>query len=266
MFKSAFKALSDYRSAIALINEVGLWRYFAVPMIISVVIFSGVAFTVYGLSDNLGRWISGLWVWDWGSETFLAISTILGGLIIAVLGLLLYKHLVMALSAPFMSPVSEKIEKQLYPHLASDREYRKTNDLQQLIRGLRINLRNLSLELCITVPLLLLSFIPLVGFVTTPLIFLVQSYYAGFGNMDYTLERHFRFRESVNFIKSKRGFAVGNGIVFMLLALIPIIGVILVLPISVTAASKTTLEILNEQPPNHTANLNQEKNAAINQG
>jgi CysZ protein len=36
---------------------------------------------------------------------------------------------------------------------------------------------------------------------------LVQSYYAGFGNMDYTLERHFKYRE-YRFCKRHRGFAM----------------------------------------------------------
>ena len=53
--------------------------------------------------------------------------------------------------------------------------------------------------------------------------------------MDYTLERHLPYKESVDFIQKRRGFAIGNGIVFMLCLLIPFIGIIIVLPLSVTA-------------------------------
>jgi CysZ protein len=113
-----------------------------------------------------------------------------------------------------------------------------------LWRGIRINLRNLGWELVITIPLLILGLIPVVNFVTTPLAFLVQAYYAGFGNMDYTLERHYKYRESVNFVKKNRGLAIGNGIVFMGCLLIPVIGIIIVLPLSATAASVVTLERL----------------------
>ena len=73
---------------------------------------------------------------------------------------------------------------------------------------------------------------------------MVQAYYAGFGNIDYTLERHFNYKDSISFVKQHRGFAIGNGIIFMLFLLIPIIGVILVLPLSVTAASTKTIELL----------------------
>ncbi|WP_124978948.1 EI24 domain-containing protein [Nonlabens xiamenensis] len=247
MFKNILKGLSAYRQSLALINELRLWKYFLVPMAISL-LFGGVIFLcVYGLSDNIGRGIAHIWFWEWGKEAFLEVSTWLGALIILILGFILYKHVVMALSAPFMSPVSERIEKHLFPELHEDIKHRNTSNTQQLIRGLRINVRNLIYEICITLPLLVLSFVPGVNFAATPLSFLVQSYYAGFGNMDYTLERHFSYRESVNFVKQSRGYAIGNGIVFMAMLFIPVIGIILVLPISVTAASKSTLELLRER-------------------
>jgi CysZ protein len=62
--------------------------------------------------------------------------------------------------------------------------------------------------------------------------------------MDYTLERHFNYRDSVNYVKANRGIAIGNGLVFMGMLFIPVIGIILVLPFSVTAASRVTLEKL----------------------
>ena len=100
------------------------------------------------------------------------------------------------------------------------------------------------MELLLTIPILLLGFIPVIGLFSTVLLFLVQAYYAGFGNMDYTLERHFKYNESLQFVSNHRGLAIGNGIVFMLFLLIPVIGVILVLPLSVTAASVKTVEAL----------------------
>ena len=62
--------------------------------------------------------------------------------------------------------------------------------------------------------------------------------------MDYTLERHFKYKESVAFIRQHRGLAIGNGIGFLLLLFIPVIGVILVLPLSVTSASVIAVDLL----------------------
>lgn len=243
MIKNIISGIKAYFGAFSLISKLKLWKYFAIPMVISFATASIIGFLAYGLSDNIGHFISKVWIWDWGHDTFSVISNFLGGLIVVVIGLILFKHIIMALSAPFMSPVSEKIEAHYTgnpPH-----SHRNTTFMQQLWRGIRINGRNLLMELVLTVPILLLKFIPVVNIFSTVLLFIVQAYYAGFGNMDYTLERHFQYKESLQFVRKHKGLAIGNGIVFILFLLVPIIGVILVLPLSVTAASTRTVEALN---------------------
>ncbi|MBD0831368.1 EI24 domain-containing protein [Aestuariibaculum sediminum] len=242
MIKNIASGVKAYFGAFGLISKLNLWKYFAIPMLISFITAVMIGVSAYGLSDNLGAFISKLWIWEWGKETFKTIGNVIGGLAIIILGLILYKHIVMALSAPFMSPVSEKIESYL---TGNNKTYRITSFTEQLWRAIRINVRNLFMELLITIPLLLLSFIPVVGIIFTIVIFLIQAYYAGFGNMDYTLERHYKYNESLKFVKRNRGLAIGNGIIFILFLLIPFIGVILVLPLSVTAASVKTVEVIN---------------------
>ena len=244
MLKNIFIGIEAYSGSFALISKLKLWKYFIIPIAISVITALIIGLSAYGLSDNIGRFISGIWPWEFGKETFMAISTFIGAIVIIAIGLILYKHIIMALSAPFMSPVSEKIE----AHLTGSalHQHRKSTFQQQLWRGIRINMRNLAKELLITIPILILKFIPLVNIFSTALLFLVQAYYAGFGNMDYTLERHFNYKESVNFVRKNRGVAIGNGIVFILLLLVPVVGIILVLPLSVTAASSKTVLLLNK--------------------
>ncbi len=245
MFKNIINAIKAYFGTFKLISKLGLWKYFAIPILISVI--TGLTFVtlVYFFSGNLGAFIARVWVWEWGSETFTTISTYIGGLLILVLGLILYKHIVMALSAPFMSPVSEKVEAHLLGE--TNHVHRNTSFAQQLSRGIRINIRNLIRELLFMIPLLILSFIPVVGIIGTILIFLIQAYYIGFGNMDYTMERHFGYKESIQFVRKHRGTAIGNGIVFVLMLFIPILGFIITLPISVVAASTETVKILDEK-------------------
>lgn len=245
MINNILKGIQAYSGAFALISKLKLWKYFFVPIVISFVTAVIIGFTAYGLSDNIGRFISRIWVWEFGKETFMAISSFIGAIVILALGLILYKHIIMALSAPFMSPVSEKIEAHFTG--VKSHYHRNTSFQEQLWRGIRINMRNLGKELLITIPILLLKFIPIINIFSTVLLFLVQAYYAGFGNMDYTLERHFKYRESIQFVRQHRGIAIGNGIVFILFLLIPVIGVILVLPMSVTAASLKTVELLKEK-------------------
>ena len=242
MIKNIISGIKAYFGAFSLISKLKLWKYFAIPMLISFITAIAVFGSAYGLSDNIGAFISKIWIWDWGKETFSAISNFIGGLIIVVIGLILFKHIIMALSAPFMSPVSEKIEAHFTGN--TSHSHRDTTFMQQLWRGIKINGRNLLMELLLTIPILLLKFFPVVNIFSTILLFMVQAYYAGFGNIDYTLERHYQYKESLQFVRKHRGLAIGNGIVFILFLLIPVIGVILVLPLSVTAASTRTIEVL----------------------
>ncbi len=243
MLNDVFKGIQAYFEAFALMSKLKLWQYFVIPIIISLVTAILIGLSAYGLSDNLNDFIYSLLPWE-PANWLKGITEIIMALIIIALGLILYKHIIMALSAPFMSPVSEKIEAHL---LGGDRQFRNTSFQSQLWRGVRLNLRNLVMELLLTIPILLLKFVPIVNIFSTALLFAVQAYYAGFGVMDYTLERHYGYKESTQFVRRNRGIAIGNGIMFLAFLIIPVLGVIIVLPYSVTAASIRTVERLNKQ-------------------
>ncbi len=242
MFKNYLNGLKAYTGTFSLIQKIGLWKYFVIPIGISFVIALFIGVAAWGWADNLGAFISSIWLWDWGAETFGTVSEILGAILIVLFGIILYKHLVLALSAPFMNPVSEKIEAHI---TGNPFQSNNTGFVQQLWRGIRINSRNLIMELLFTVLIVLFGFVPVVGILAAPLLFLLQAYYAGFGNMDYTLERYFTYQKSISFVRSHRGIAMGNGTIFMILLLIPVIGVLIVLPFSVTAATTSTVYLLN---------------------
>lgn len=243
MIKNILSGIRAYAGSFSLISKLKLWKYFAIPVVISLLTASIIGFAAYSLSDTIGVFIAKIWIWDWGKEAFTTFASLIGAIFVLVIGLILYKHIVLALSAPFMSPVSEKIEMHINGDLKH--QHRKTSFQEQLLRGIKINFRNLTKELLVTIPILLLKFIPVVNIFSTLLLFLVQSYYAGFGNMDYTLERHLKYKESINFVGKNKGYSIGNGIVFMLCLLIPVLGIIIVLPLSVTAASVKTVQLLN---------------------
>lgn len=245
MFNTVVKGLQAYSEALSLLSKLKLWKYFAIPIIISILVAVAVLGAAYGWSDNIGDIIAKLWVWEWGKETFTSIGTFIGGLIILILGLIVYKHVIMALSAPFMVPVSEKIEKHITGKPTANKSTGSFAVL--LLRGIRINIRNLLKELLLTIPLLLLKLIPGVNIFSAALVFLLQAYYAGFGNMDYTLERYYLYKDSVKFVQRNRAVAIGNGIGFLLLLLIPVIGVIVILPLSVTASTISTVRALETE-------------------
>lgn len=243
MIKAVFKGCAAYFEAYEIISRLKLWKFFAIPMLISLVVFLLIVFVSYAFSDAIGSYIASFWTWDFGKETFNTISRVFSGLLIVLIGFITFKHIVMALSAPFMGPISKKIEDD-FRGVVSQVKTTSSSDL--LRRGIKISSRNLLRELLLSIPILLLGFIPVIGLFSAILLFLMQAYFAGFGNMDYTLERYFSYQKSILFVKKNRGVAIGNGLVFMLFLLIPFIGVILVLPFSVTAATIATVKLMNE--------------------
>lgn len=246
MIKDFLTSISNYINAIRIIQKLKLWKFFLVPALIGFVLGMIFIVSAWSFSDEIGGFISGFWKWDFAKRFITKFSEIIGGFFVLIIGIILYKHLLMALSAPFMTPVSEKVETYL-----TEKDYHgnhvNSSFIEQLIRSLRLNIRNLIVELMITLPLMILSLIPVVGLVATFFIFYYQSYYTGFGNMDYTLERHLNYKESQEFVKKYKGIAIGNGLVFTLMLFIPFIGIMLTLPIATVASTVSTIKKLHSE-------------------
>ncbi|MEZ5038633.1 MAG: EI24 domain-containing protein [Saprospiraceae bacterium] len=230
-YVEGFRAIAKYR----------LWGYFAAPAIISILLGAIIFTTALGIADNIGEWLLSYYPWDWGRATLLKVANVFGGLFVGAFGLIIFKQLVIALSAPFMSMLSEQIEKKMIGRQGQGFSVSKM--LSDLVRGIRIALRNITRELFFTLMLFLLGLIPVFSPFTTLAIFLVQAYYAGFGNMDFTLERHTNVRQSVRFVRQHKGLAIGNGTVFLLI-LMTVVGFVVVLPLSTAAAAVETLKRL----------------------
>ena len=243
MISNLIDGLKAYLEAYRVISRLKLWRFFMTPMLISVVVFLSLVLVSISFSEVIGLYISSFWSWDFGKETINTVSMILGGVILISIGLILFKHLVMILSAPFMGPISKKIEDDF---IGVTSQVQVSSPLTLMFRSVKISSRNLFRELLFSIPILLLGIIPFIGFFSLIFLFLMQAYFAGFGNMDYTLERHFSYQKSIQFVKENKGIAIGNGLVFMLFLLIPFVGIIFIIPFSVTSATIATVKIINE--------------------
>jgi CysZ protein len=242
MIADFFDGLKAYGKAFRVISKLNLWGYTFLPAILTLGIMAGIGFMAYGLSDNFGNFLVSWWKWNWGAEVVASIGTWIGGILIGILGILSLKYIVMILVSPFMSILSEKVESKL-TGTKSTANFNIPKAIQDIIRGIKISLRNIIRELFFTLLLLIAGLIPVIGWVSPIFIFLLQSYYAGFGNTDYTLERHFKVRESVNFAKQHKGLMIGNGLVFMAL-LMTGIGFLIAPPLATVAATLESVERL----------------------
>lgn len=235
MLNGLLAGIAAYGKALRLINRLRLWGYILVPGIISLLAGVGIFGSAWGLSDDIGRRLIALYPFEWGRAFLEGLANVIGGLFVIAVGLVIFKHLVLALAAPFMSYFSEKIEKEITAK-GQEVPFSLSRLVSDLLRGIRIALRNIIRELFFTLLLFLLGLVPVLSPVTTAGIFIVQSYYAGFGNLDYLMERHFTVRQSVRFVRRNAGLAVGNGAIFLLL-LFSIVGFLFALPLATAAAT-----------------------------
>lgn len=247
MFWKDFRsAIKSYSQAAKLMKELKLWQFVLVPISLALLVGMIIIIIAWRVALAVGDYVAGMWPFDWGSGFIEGLGGILGAIVVLLLGMMSFKHIIMALAASFMTPVSEKIEMHLTGKKLDITDTPKEY-IAAIWRATRINVRNLTLEILATIPLFFLSFIPVVNIFTTILIFYIQSYYSGFGNMDYTLERYRTYRGSIKFVARNKGVAAGNGFVFMLLLLIPVVGMCIALPLSTAAATIDTIKKLEEQ-------------------
>jgi CysZ protein len=113
-----------------------------------------------------------------------------------------------------------------------------TQLIKDIIRGIKLALRNTLWQTLYTVSILLLSLIPVVGWFTPFFALLIECYFLGFSMLDYSCERHkLSTIESIAFIGKHKGLAIGNGIVFYLMHMVIIVGWILAPSYAVIAAT-----------------------------
>lgn len=241
MFKDILAGVQSYFWALGQIRKSNYWKLLIIAGLISLSLGVGILLLAYGLSDNLGGWVSSFYKWEFGKKYFSTFSNFISGSFIAIVGMLLYKYLILLVVSPFMSPVSERCEQSL---ISSSLPINPLNWIAGISRGLRISIRNLSKELVLVILLLLLSFIPGLAILTTPLIFIVQAYYAGFGSMDYTMERHLNIVEAHAFVRKNKVLAIVNGAIFLMILLIPVVGLFIAPTLATLAATKLTVERL----------------------
>lgn len=242
-FKDGIEAYGD---ALRLIRELKLWFYVVIPGILSMIYGAAIFFLARGLAPDMAEWLSDKYPFEWGSDAVANAAIYVSWGLIAIIGLILYKYIILILVAPFMSPLSETIEKHMIGERASAK-FSMTRMFRDMIRGIRISLRNIIREILLTILLLLMGFVPVIGFLSAPAIFILQSYYAGFGNMDYTLERHMGVRGSARFVRGYKGLAMANGAIFLAILMVPVAGLFLAPGLATVAGAIETVDRLDHE-------------------
>ena len=236
-------AIQAFFQAHRFIKKHKLWKWILIPgiiyttlFIISMIIFSQTSSDFIqwmALKTGLNAWLQKM------NSSFLGLLFIMGHLLLWLILMLFYfslfKYIFLIVGSPLFAYLSERteaiIEGKKFP-------FSYSQFWKDIKRGVRIAARNSLWQTVYTLSILLLSLIPLAGWLTPILGVLVECYYYGFSMLDYSMERHKKTpAESIFFIGTHKGLAVGNGLVFYMMHLVPVLGWILAPAYSVVAAT-----------------------------
>lgn len=243
MLKEIVIAIQSYYKAHQFIRKHLLWKWIVIPGIIYTILFCIGMYFFWNSADSAVTYLSELtgitkWLHHQHSAA-LSFLFVMGGIMVRLILVFFYfslfKYLFLVIGSPLFAYLSEKTESIIQ---GKEIPFNFQQMLKDVVRGIKLALRNCFWQTVYTVSILILSFVPLVGWITPVIYALVECYYYGFSMLDYSCERHkLSAAESIAFISKRRGLAMGNGLVFYMMHFIPFLGWVLAPSYAVVAAT-----------------------------
>ncbi|MEJ7735962.1 MAG: EI24 domain-containing protein [Chitinophagaceae bacterium] len=243
MLKEIVTAFESYFRAHQFISEHRLWKWIILPGVLYMVMFClGLYFFILSSNEavsyltaltGLDRWL------QQQRSAALSFLFLMGGVMVRLILVFFYfslfKYMFLIIGSPLFAYLSEKTEALLE---GKDYSFSFTQLLKDILRGVNLALRNALWQTVYTVSILILSFFPLIGWITPVIALFIECYYYGFSMLDYSCERHkLTPSQSVSFIGKHRGLAIGNGLLFYLMHIVPLAGWVLAPAYAVVAAT-----------------------------
>lgn len=247
MLKEIIISFQSYMHAHQFIVKHKLWKWILIPGLIYTILFLGGMFLFWTSSNDAIEFVllrSGAKAWlDRMQDSWINFLFIVGQVILRLVLLLFYfslfKYMFLIVGSPLFAYLSEKTENIME---GKDFPFNFKQFLKDIGRAITIALRNFLWQTVYLIAVLLLSFIPLFGWIAPLVALLIECYYFGFSMLDYSSERNkLTAAQSIEFIGRHRGLAIGNGLVFYMIHFIPILGWILAPGYAVIAATISLL-------------------------
>lgn len=248
MLEEIIKAIQSYYKAHRFIVKNKLWKWILLPgFIYSILFITGIYFFWHSAGFIIEFLFSKIGVRAWlqkENATWLSFIFIFGQLILQFVLLLFYfswfKYLFLIIGSPLFAYLSEKTESII---LNKEYPFSLSQFLADIGRGIKIALRNTLWQTVYTISILLLALIPIFGWITPLLALFIECYYFGFSMLDYTNERKgLSSAKSIEYVNLHKGLAIGNGMIFYLMHVIPFIGWIFAPGYAVIAATLSMQE------------------------
>ncbi len=252
MLKELIIAIEAFFKAHRFIAKHRLWKWILIPGLFYCLLFAGGIFLFWKTSNYaIGELLTVTGAKNWMdrfSDSWFSFFFIFGQLMLQLVLMLFYfslfKYSFLIIGSPVFAYLSEKTESIIE---GKEFPFSFSQLLKDILRGVKIALRNLLWQSVYTLSILILSFIPLVGWVMPLIALLVECYYLGFSMLDYNSERNkLSTGQSIAFIGKHKGLAIGNGLVFYLMHFIPFLGWVLAPSYAVVAATLSLYHVKNK--------------------
>jgi CysZ protein len=243
LLKEIVISIQSYFKAHQFIKKHKLWKWIVIPGVLYMILFCiGMYFFLHSADKAVSYLSQEIGVEKWlhkQQSAALSFLFVMGGIMVRLILVFFYfslfKYLFLIIGSPLFAYLSEKTEAIIE---GKDFPFSFSQLLKDMARGIRLALRNSLWQTVYTISILILSFIPLIGWITPVISMFVECYYYGFSMLDYSCERHkLSPSESIAFIGQRRGLAIGNGLVFYLMHFIPFVGWVLAPSYAVVAAT-----------------------------
>ena len=243
MLKEIVIAIQSYFRAHQFIRKHRLWKWIIIPgMLYTLLFVVGMYFFIISSNDAISYVTDRIGVEKWldrQHNVVLSFLFLMGEIMVRLILLFFYfslfKYLFLIIGSPLFAYLSEKVESIIE---GKDYPFSFRQFISDIARGIKIAVRNALWQFVYTVSILILSFFPVVGWITPVIMLFVECYYYGFSMLDYSCERHkLSTSASIEYIGKHKGLAIGNGIVFYMMHLIPFIGWVLAPAYAVVAAT-----------------------------
>ncbi len=245
--------ISSYAKAFSFIAKHKMYVYFLAPIAIFIILFflgfTGVSYltdiTVEFLksfvADNPEAW--------YNSKLFQGILAVSLWIILRIFFFVAFAYIggyfVLLLLSPILSIVAAFTNNKLNNNLD---HFNFKQFIGDIFRGIRVAIRNFIYQLLLTIGLFFIGLFPVLGWLSPIFLFGISTYFYGFSFIDYALEsKHINYKNSLSFIQKNKSLSIGIGLPYVLLLLIPFIGLILAGFFAIISTVSATIAV-HEKP------------------
>lgn len=229
MLKEIVIAVQSWGEAHRFIQTHRLFKWIIIPGIIYTLLFIVGMLFFWQSSDSVISWVSsklGVEAWlqkersEWLSFLFVMTGMMLR-LILVLFYFSFFKYLILIIGSPVFAYLSEKTEAIIE---GKEHSFNWSDLKKDCIRSIKLALRNGGWQSVYLIALILLSLVPVIGWITPVIALLMECYYFGFSMLDYSFARaNLTPAQSIAFTGRHKGLAIGNGLLFYIMHIVIIL-------------------------------------------